>query len=92
MPFRCNHSRRSAARFFASFAWSQGTGGASGSAWFLGHAYTAGRFSSSVAVRHEARDYPRAILYWEQLMTQLSPGSDEHGQLSEALARTRALL
>lgn len=44
------------------------------------------------SVAFEARDYPRAILYWEQLLTQMSPGSDEHAQLSEALARTRALL
>jgi cytochrome c-type biogenesis protein CcmH len=40
----------------------------------------------------EAGDYARAILYWEQLLAQLPPGSGEHAQLSAAIARTRAQL
>lgn len=41
---------------------------------------------------YEARDYARAVLHWEQLLAQLSPGSDEHAQLSQAIARSRAQL
>jgi cytochrome c-type biogenesis protein CcmH len=40
----------------------------------------------------EARDYRRAILYWEQLLAQLPPGTGEHAELSAAIARTRARL
>jgi cytochrome c-type biogenesis protein CcmH len=46
--------------------------------------------AGSVAI--EARDYPRAILYWEQLLAQLPPGTGEHAELSAAIARTRAQL
>lgn len=40
---------------------------------------------------YEAGDYPRAILYWEQLLSQLPPGTGAHAELTAAIARTRAL-
>ena len=44
------------------------------------------------SVAYEARDYPRAVVFWEQLLVQLAPGSAEHAQLSQAISRTRAQL
>jgi cytochrome c-type biogenesis protein CcmH len=43
------------------------------------------------SVAYEAGDYGRAILYWEQLLIQLQPGTGAHAELSAAIARTRAL-
>jgi len=40
---------------------------------------------------YEAGDYPRALLHWEQLLTQLAPGTGAHAELAAAIARTRAL-
>lgn len=40
---------------------------------------------------YEAGDYAAARLYWEPLLAQLPPGSGEHGELSSAIERTRAL-
>ena len=40
---------------------------------------------------YEAADYPRARLYWEQLLVQLRPGTREHAELSAAIERTRSL-
>ena len=40
---------------------------------------------------YEAGDYPRAILYWEQLLVQLPPGTGAHAELAAAIERTRAL-
>ena len=43
------------------------------------------------SIAYGAGDYPRAILYWEQLLIQLEPGTGAHAELSAAIARTRAL-
>ena len=40
---------------------------------------------------YEAGNYQRAILYWEQLLTQLPPGGGAHAELSAAIARTRRM-
>jgi len=40
---------------------------------------------------YEAGDHQRAILYWEQLLTQLPPGGGAHAELSAAIARTRRM-
>jgi len=40
---------------------------------------------------YEAGDRQRAILYWEQLLTQLPPGGGAHAELSAAIARTRRM-
>ena len=44
------------------------------------------------SVAYEARDYRRAVVFWEQLLVQLAPGSAEHAQLSQAISRSRAQL
>jgi cytochrome c-type biogenesis protein CcmH len=44
----------------------------------------------SGSVAYEARDYPRAVAHWEQLLAQLPAGSSAHAELSAAIARTRA--
>lgn len=43
------------------------------------------------SVAYEAGDYARAILFWEQLLVQLEPGTAAHAELSAAIVRTRAL-
>jgi hypothetical protein len=39
----------------------------------------------------EARDYARALFYWEPLLAELEPQSREHRELKAAIERIRPL-
>ena len=41
---------------------------------------------------YEAREYDKALAYWEPLLTHIEAGTQAHAELSAAITRTRALV